>query len=64
MALPRGAEDRVCRSCRRPLGDGLEAGWECECGITVCGERECFEEWFKVVAAGEGTRCLSCGLVT
>jgi hypothetical protein len=45
---------------REPEG----VGWECECGVVVCTDQECFDEYFKEVAAGEGTRCLTCGLVT
>jgi hypothetical protein len=39
-------------------------GWECECGVKVCSKGECFEEYFKVLAAGEATRCRTCGLLT
>jgi hypothetical protein len=39
-------------------------GWECECGAVVCPDPDCFDEYFKQVAGGEATRCLTCGLVT
>ncbi len=57
-AVPR------CRACGRSLEVASEVGWECECGVRVCGNPECIEEWFKSVADGEATRCLGCGLVT
>jgi hypothetical protein len=31
--------------------------------VVVCTDTECFAEFFKQVADGEGTRCLACGLV-
>ena len=74
---PRGArtrerEPRVacvpaasrCRSCSHALESPGEYGWECECGIVVCMDRDCFEQYFKPVAGGEATRCLTCGLLT
>jgi hypothetical protein len=54
----------TCRNCRQVLGTQAEVGWECECGIAVCADADCFQEWFKQVAGGEATRCLTCGLVT
>ena len=54
----------TCRNCRRLLGPQAEVGWECECGIAVCTDPDCFQEWFKHVAGGEATRCLTCGLLT
>jgi hypothetical protein len=57
-------ESRRCRSCGRELGSPAEVAWECECGVAVCTERACFDECFKVVASGEATGCLICGLVT
>ena len=54
----------VCRNCGRSLTAPTDVGWECECGIRVCGDEDCFAEWFRHVAGGEATRCLSCGLVT
>ena len=53
-----------CRNCGRSLSGPAEVGWECECGVRVCGDADCFQEWFKEVAGGEATRCLTCGLVT
>jgi hypothetical protein len=64
MARPEEAASRRCRSCQRALPEAAEVGWECECGTAVCTDPECFEEWFKLVAGGEGTRCLSCGQIT
>jgi hypothetical protein len=55
---------RRCRACGREVREPAGVGWECECGVVVCTDAECFGEYFKVVAAGEGTRCLTCGLVT
>jgi hypothetical protein len=54
----------TCRNCGRPLSTQAEIGWECECGIVVCSDPDCIVEWFKQVAGGEATRCLTCGLVT
>ena len=53
-----------CRACGRGLETPSDVGWECECGAVVCGDPECIAEWFKPVAGGEATRCLTCGLVT
>ena len=50
-----------CRACRRALRVLAEVGWECECGVVVCADEDCVAEYFKFVAGGEGTRCLSCG---
>lgn len=55
---------RRCSACERPLADPGETGWECECGVIVCNEPSCFDEFFKAVAIGEATRCRTCGLVT
>ena len=55
---------RRCSGCERDLGTPSEVGWECECGAVVCGDSDCFEEYFKRVADGEATRCRTCGLVT
>ena len=54
---------RKCRNCQRDLATP-DVGWECECGIVVCAEPACFDEYFKAVAGGEATRCRTCGLVT
>ena len=54
----------ACRNCGRPLASPDEVAWECECGVRVCQDPDCFAEWFKQVAGGEATRCLACGLVT
>jgi len=55
---------RSCHACGRPVADAAQAGRECECGAVVCTETACFEEYFEVVAEGEGTRCRTCGQVT
>jgi hypothetical protein len=55
---------RRCRACGREMREPALLGWECECGVAVCTDEECFAEYFKHVAEGEGTRCLTCGLVT
>ena len=52
---------RRCRACERELASPGDIGWECECGAVVCAADECVTEYFKFVAGGEGTRCLSCG---
>ena len=54
----------TCRNCGRALASQAEVGWECDCGVRVCSDPDCFAEWFKHVASGEATRCLTCGLVT
>jgi hypothetical protein len=53
-----------CRACERELKLPSDVGWECECGVVVCAAPECIEEYFRFVADGEATRCLTCGLVT
>jgi len=58
------SEPKRCRACARVLPSPDDLGWECECGVVVCPEPECFEEFFKQVAGGEATRCRTCGLVT
>ena len=66
MTRGEGSEasaQRRCRNCGRSLEAASEVGWECECGVLVCSEPECFDEFFKAVAGGEATRCRSCGLV-
>lgn len=54
---------RRCRACGREIREPAGIGWECECGVVVCTDAECFGEYFRQVADGEGTRCLTCGLV-
>jgi hypothetical protein len=58
-----GIGSRRCRGCGRELEAPSDVGWECECGVAVCVDPDCFEEFFKRVASGEATRCRSCGLV-
>jgi len=55
---------RWCQSCKKTIEHPSETGWECECGVVVCSETDCYEEYFKTVAGGEGVRCRSCGHVT
>ena len=45
------------------LAEARDVGWECECGVIVCAQEECVQEYFRFVADGEATRCLSCGAV-
>jgi hypothetical protein len=52
-----------CRNCGQAITSD-EAGWECECGIVVCGEKACFDEYFKTVGGGEEVRCRTCGHIT
>ena len=59
VATPRPAAP--CRSCGRPLAAPSDVGWECQCGVVVCTTDSCIEDYFKFVAKGEATRCLSCG---
>jgi len=64
--MARGGERREgapprCRACERELAQPADIGWECECGVVVCPNDDCVAEYFKFVAGGEGTRCLSCG---
>jgi len=54
----------ACHNCGRSLAGPADVAWECECGIRVCGDPDCFAECFKLVASGEATRCLTCGLLT
>lgn len=63
MAVENSAT-MACHHCRRALAGAAEVGWECECGVRVCTDAECFAEYFKQVARGEATRCLACGLLT
>lgn len=56
-------EARRCHDCGRELRAPEDVRWECDCGVAVCSDDECFEEYFKILADGESTRCRSCGLV-
>jgi hypothetical protein len=58
-ALP---SPRPCASCGEET-EPSKVGWECDCGVVVCSEAGCFEEYFKHVAGGEATRCFTCGTV-
>jgi hypothetical protein len=53
-----------CQACKQEFSRPDEPGWECECGVSVCQEAECFDEYFKNVGGGEGVRCRTCGQVT
>jgi molybdopterin/thiamine biosynthesis adenylyltransferase len=55
---------RSCQACRKPLLSPADAGWECECGVLVCADADCYEDYFKTVAGGEGVRCRTCERVT
>jgi hypothetical protein len=59
----KGEAGRRCRACDRPLQSPRDVGWECECGVVVCSREECVDKYFRFVAGGEATRCLSCGAV-
>lgn len=54
---------RACKACGKSLTSPTEVGWECECGVVVCSNDECVGEYFRFVGGGEGTRCLTCGLL-
>ena len=64
MTEAPGETERRCAACGRALIHPSDVGWECECGSVVCALPDCFAEYFKSVAGGEGVRCLTCGLVT
>jgi hypothetical protein len=64
MAGAQKDPSTACRSCGRTLAGPADVGWECECGVRVCRDPDCFDEYFKAVAGGEAIRCLTCGLVT
>jgi hypothetical protein len=53
-----------CEDCGQSIARPDEAGWECECGVRVCRETACFDEYFKSVGGGEGVRCRTCGHVS
>ncbi|HWX23481.1 MAG TPA: hypothetical protein VN083_00500 [Vicinamibacteria bacterium] len=61
--IPSAPRKTPCPACGQEL-DAERVGWECECGVKVCPDPACFDEYFKQVADGEATRCLSCGVVT
>jgi hypothetical protein len=52
-----------CQACERSLAHVREVGWECGCGVVVCAQDECTSEYFRFVAGGEATRCLSCDAI-
>lgn len=61
MSEPATGRATSCRACGEAIVQPDEAGWECECGVVVCQEAACFEEYFKSVGGGEGVRCRTCG---
>jgi len=63
--MPRSEGDAParCKACGRELTAPGDIGWECECGVVVCSQEECVSEYFRFVAGGEATRCLTCGAV-
>jgi hypothetical protein len=64
MAERPAEPSRRCRACARGITGPSDPGWECECGVVVCADAACYEEYFKWVGGGEGVRCRTCGLVT
>ena len=65
MMAESPAEPRLrCRACAREVTSPSDLGWECECGVVVCADPACYEEYFKWVGGGEGVRCRTCGVVT
>jgi hypothetical protein len=64
-ARPEGAPPRLirCLACARDLANPSDIGWECDCGVVVCAREECIALYFRFIAGGEATRCLSCGAV-
>ena len=61
MSEPATAAPRTCDVCYEPIAGAVETGWECECGVVVCTDADCYDECFKTVASGEGVRCRACG---
>jgi hypothetical protein len=57
------ASGPACRACARSLTSPRDVGWECGCGVVVCAQEECTDEYFRFIAGGEATRCLSCSAV-
>jgi hypothetical protein len=53
-----------CEACKQAFTRPDEPGWECECGVFVCQEAECFDEYFKKIGGGEAVRCRTCGHVS
>jgi hypothetical protein len=53
----------TCQACARELVAPKDVGWECECGVRVCTREDCIAEYFRFVAGGEATRCLTCGAI-
>ncbi|HXB55195.1 MAG TPA: hypothetical protein VN461_10455 [Vicinamibacteria bacterium] len=64
MAESTAEPRRLCRACAGEVTSPTDLGWECECGVVVCTDPACYEEYFKGVGGGEGVRCRTCGLVT
>jgi hypothetical protein len=53
-----------CQACGESIARPDEAGFDCECGVFVCREDVCFDEYFKTVGGGEAVRCRTCGHLT
>jgi hypothetical protein len=52
MASPRNTSpESAAEGCQRELRQPSDVGWECECGAVVCPDPDCFDEYFKQVAA-------------
>jgi hypothetical protein len=64
MSEPTSDGVASCQACGEAIVRADEAGWECECGVAVCGEKACFDEYFKSVGGGEEVRCRTCGHIT
>jgi len=61
MSEPATHVSLACEACDGAIAEADEAGWQCECGVVVCPEPVCFDEYFKSVGGGEGVRCRTCG---
>jgi hypothetical protein len=59
MSEPTLGRTAACQDCGQAITSD-QAGWECECGVFVCGEAACFDEYFKRVGDGESVRCRTC----
>ena len=64
MSGPAAGSATSCEACGFAITRPEEAGWECECGVFVCMEADCFDEYFKRVGGGEGVRCRTCAHIT
>jgi hypothetical protein len=64
MSKPATGSAISCQACGQAIAAPDDAGWECECGVFVCREADCFDEYFKSVGGGEGVRCRTCEHIT